>query len=70
MSNPFRYFDSSPEMVRLMVMTHVKYLLSLCNIEDLLAEQAIDIRHETGGSGGTGLARCSQPRSAKGAFRG
>ena len=27
--NPFRYFDSSPEVIRLVVMMYVKYPLSL-----------------------------------------
>ncbi len=47
MSNPFRYFNSSPEVIRLVVMKYVKYPLSLRNVEDLLAERGIDISHET-----------------------
>src|ERR1700752_4739900 len=47
MSNPFRYFNSSPEVIRLVVMMYVKYPLSLRNVEDLLAERGIDICHET-----------------------
>src|ERR1700735_375198 len=47
MSNPFRYFNSSPEVIRLVVMMYVKYPLSLRNVEDLLAERGIDISHET-----------------------
>src|SRR3984957_11501462 len=47
MSNPFRYFNSSPEVIRLVVMMYVRYLLSLRNVEDLLAERGIDISHET-----------------------
>ena len=46
MSNPFRYFNSSPEVIRLVVMMYVRYPLSLRNVEDLLAERGIDIRHE------------------------
>ena len=45
--NPFRYFDSSPEVIRLVVMLYVRYPLSLRNVEDLLSERGIDIRHET-----------------------
>ncbi len=37
MKNPFRYFDSSPEVVRLVVMMYVRFPLSLRNVEDLLA---------------------------------
>ena len=46
MSNPFRYFNSSPEVIRLVVMMYVRYPLSR-NVEDLLAERGIDISHET-----------------------
>jgi putative transposase len=45
--NPFRWFDSSPEVIRLVVMMYVKYPLSLRNVEDLLHERGIDICHET-----------------------
>ena len=41
MSNPFRYFNSSPEVIRLVVMMYVRYPLSLRNVEDLLAERGI-----------------------------
>ena len=47
MSNPFRYFNSSPEVIRLVVMMYLRYPLSLRNVEDLLAERGIDISHET-----------------------
>src|SRR4249919_832061 len=47
MSNPFRYFNSSPEVIRLVVMMYVRYPLSLRNVEDLLAERGIDVTHET-----------------------
>jgi transposase-like protein len=46
-TNPFRYFDSSPEVIRLVVMMYVLYPLSLRNVEDLLFERGIDICHET-----------------------
>jgi putative transposase len=47
MKNPFRYFDSSPEVIRLVVQMYVRYPLSLRNVEDLLAERGIDICYET-----------------------
>ena len=47
MPNPFTYFNSSPEVIRLVVMMYVKYPLSLRNVEDLLFERGIDICHET-----------------------
>jgi putative transposase len=46
-ANPFRYFNSSPEVIRLAVLLYVKYPLSLRNVEDLLTERGIDISHET-----------------------
>jgi putative transposase len=45
--NPFRYFNSSPEIIRLTVMMYVRYPLSLRQVEDLLFERGIDICHET-----------------------
>jgi putative transposase len=45
--DPFRYFKTSPEVIRLVVMMYVKYPLSLRNVEDLLAERGIEISHET-----------------------
>ena len=46
-ANPFRYFNSSPEVIRLVVMMYVRFPLSLRNVEDLLFERGIDICHET-----------------------
>ena len=45
--SPFRYFKTSPEVIRLAVLLYVKYPLSLRNVEDLLFERRIDIAHET-----------------------
>ena len=45
--SPFRYFNSSPEVIRLVVMVYVRYPLSLRNVEDLLHERGIDICYET-----------------------
>jgi putative transposase len=45
--SPFRYFNSSPEVIRLVVMMYVRFPLSLRNVEDLLFERDIDICHET-----------------------
>jgi putative transposase len=46
-SDPFRYFNSSPAVIRLVVMMYVRFPLSLRNVEDLLFERGIDICHET-----------------------
>jgi putative transposase len=45
--SPFRYFKTSPEIIRLAVMMYVRFPLSLRNVEDLLNERGIDISHET-----------------------
>ena len=47
MKNPFRYFNSSPEIIRLAVMMYIRYPLSLRQVEDLLSERGINICHET-----------------------
>jgi putative transposase len=47
MRNPFRYFNSSPEVIRLVVMMYIRYPLSLRQVEDILFERGIDICHET-----------------------
>ena len=43
----FRYFKTSPEIIRLAVMLYVRFPLSLRNVEDLLHERGIEISHET-----------------------
>jgi putative transposase len=45
--SPFRYFKTSPEIIRLAVMMYVRFPLSLRNVVDLLNERGIDICHET-----------------------
>ena len=47
MRNPFRYFKTSPEIIRLAVMMYVRFPLSLRQVEDLLHERGVDISHET-----------------------
>ncbi len=43
MKNPFRCFNSSPEVIRLAVMMYIRYPLSPRRVEDLLFERNIDI---------------------------
>ncbi len=43
MRNPLRYFNSSPEVIRLAVMMYIRYPLSLRQLEDLLFERGIEI---------------------------
>ena len=47
MQNPFRYFNSSPEVIRLAVPMYIRYPLSLRQVEDLLFERGIDICRDT-----------------------
>ena len=53
MNNPVRYFNSSPEVIRLAVMMVIRYPLSLRQVEDILFERGIDISYETAGSPGS-----------------
>ena len=45
--DPFRYFKTSREIIRLAVMLNVRFPLSLRNVEDLLHERGIDVSHES-----------------------
>ena len=45
--SPFRYFNSSREVIRAAVMLYIRYPLSLRNVEDLLFKQGIDVSYET-----------------------
>ena len=44
---PFRYFKTSPAIIRLAVMLYVRDQLSRRNVADLLPDRGIDICHET-----------------------
>lgn len=44
--SPFKYFKTSPEVIRLAVMLYVRFPLSLRNVEDLLHEWGIGISHD------------------------
>jgi putative transposase len=46
-ATPSRYFHSSPEVIRLVVLMYVRFPLSLRNVEDHLFERGIDVCHET-----------------------
>ena len=37
--SPFRYFKTSPEIIRLAVIMYIRFPLSLCNVEVLLHER-------------------------------
>ncbi|WP_412546779.1 IS6 family transposase [Maricaulis sp. MIT060901] len=47
MRDPFKYFKTSPEIIRLAVMMYIRFPLSLRNVEYLLHKRGIDITHET-----------------------
>ena len=44
--SPFRYFKTSPEIIRPAVMMYVRFPLSLRKVEDLLHERGSEISHE------------------------
>lgn len=43
----FKYYKTSPEIIKLTVMYYICYPLSLRQVEDILHERGIDICHET-----------------------
>jgi len=45
--NAFKYFKTSPKIIRLAVMYYIRYPLSFRQVEDILHERGIDICHET-----------------------
>src|SRR6056297_4102733 len=45
--SPFKWFKTSPEIIRLAVMLYIRFPLSLRNVEDLLHERGVEISHET-----------------------
>ncbi len=45
--SPFRYFRTSPEIIRLAIMMYVCSPLSLRNVADLLLERGTEVSHET-----------------------
>ena len=45
--DPFRYFKTNREIIRLAVMLYVRFPLSLTYVEGLLYERGVDISHTT-----------------------
>lgn len=45
--NPFKYFKTSREIIKLAVMYYYRYALSLREVEDILHERGIDVTHES-----------------------
>jgi putative transposase len=45
-TDPFKYFHSSPEIIRLVGMMYVRFPLSLRNVDDLRHEHGVDLSHE------------------------
>lgn len=45
--DPFKYFKSGSEIIRLAMMMYVRFPLSLRNVEDLLHELSIDVSYES-----------------------
>jgi len=67
--SPFRYFRTSPEIIRLELMMYVRFPLSLRNVEDFLHERGIDVRYESVRVCGTALVRLLRLRFANNASR-
>ena len=44
--SPFKYFKTSPEVIRLAVLSYVRSPLSLRDVEDMLHEPGIEFSHE------------------------
>lgn len=65
MQTPFRCFNSSLAVIRLGVMTHIRYPLSLRQVDDILFERSIDIYHAMMGPQGSAevSVRDNWPRS-------
>jgi putative transposase len=45
--NLFRYFKTSPEIIRIAVMLYIRFPLSLRNVGDMLHERGIKVSHES-----------------------
>ena len=45
--NHFKYYKTSPEIIKLAIMYYVRYPLNLRQVEDVLHERGVDICHET-----------------------
>ena len=45
--NHFKYYKTSPEIIKMAIMYYVRYPLSLRQVEDILHERRINIYHET-----------------------
>ena len=45
--SPFRYFRTSPEIIRLAVMLYIRFPFSLRSVEDLLHERETEVSDET-----------------------
>ncbi len=65
-----RYFKSSPEVIRLVVMVYMRFLLSLRNLEALLFARWIDIFHESVRLWWNRLGPISRPMSGAGGVGG
>ena len=69
--DPFKYFKTSPEIIRLAVMLYIRFPLSLRNVEDLLHERGIGrtqhrIDHRRRQRGILGLQRAEFRAGAQG----
>ena len=68
--NPFKYFNTRREIIRLAVMLYIRFPLSLRNVEDLLHERGIDVSHESVRFWWQRFGPSSPPKSARSALNG
>jgi len=69
--SPFKYFKTSPEIIRLAVMLYVRFPLSLRNVEDPARTSAGSMSAmKRSASGGTVSARCWRRKSGGNDLRG
>jgi hypothetical protein len=68
MPKPFRYFNSSPEVIRLTVMLYVRFPFSLRQVEIFFTSAALTFVMRPCGSGGTTSVRHLPLKSGSGGF--
>ena len=63
-ASPFRYFNSSPEVIRLVVLMYARFPLSLRTWKTCCSSAGSTSAMRRYGCGGTGSGRCSQAKYA------
>ena len=68
MKNPFKYFKTSPEVIRLAVMMYIAIRCRCAKLKTFCSNVASTSVTRRCVCGGTGLGQCSPPRSGSDAF--